>query len=231
MSKEPEQAGQWRALRLYGFELPFFGLWKGAGCVALGWADCLPQYIDWWQKQGFIDPFLQEAFLRSEYIEPDMMEHVLAALMPANALALRVSMATGLRISDVLELKTLDVERGRFTVREGKTGKTRRIRLPAALQVALLKQAGHVYAFPARSDGRKHRTRQAVYKDIRRAAAAFRLKEHVSPHSARKMFAVASLKRYGDLKKVQQLLNHESEAVTLIYVLADELTRRHKHKK
>lgn len=195
----------------------------------MAWEDCLPQYIDWWQKQGFIDSFLQEAFLRAEYISPDMMEHVLAALMPANALALRVSMATGLRISDVLEMKTADVERGRFTVKEGKTGKTRRVRLPVALQVEVLKQSGHIYAFPARSDGRKHRTRQAVYKDIRRAAVAFRLKEHISPHSARKMFAVSSLKRYGDVKKVQQLLNHESDAVTLIYVLADELTRR-KHK-
>lgn len=192
----------------------------------MAWEDCVSEYIDWWERQGFIDPFLQEAFLRAEYISPDMMEHVLAALMPPNALALRVSMATGLRISDVLELKTADVERGRFTVREGKTGKTRRVRLPVALQVEVLKQSGHVYAFPARSDGRKHRTRQAVYKDIRRAATAFRLKEHVSPHSARKMFAVASLKKYGDLKRVQQLLNHESEAVTLIYALADELTRR-----
>lgn len=164
--------------------------------------------------------------MQSDYISPDMMEHVLAALMPANALAIRVSMETGLRIGDVLEIKTVEVQKGRWTVREGKTGKSRRVRLSKALQADVLRQSGHIWAFPGRSDGRCHRTRQAVYKDIRRAAEAFRLREHISPHTARKMFAVASLRRYGDVKKVQQLLNHDNEAVTMIYALADALTAR-----
>lgn len=164
--------------------------------------------------------------MQADYIDPEMMGHVLAALMPANALVIQVSMATGLRVGDVLEIKTSEVQRGRWTVREGKTGKTRRVRLPRELQQAVLRQSGHIYAFPARSDGRRHRTRQAVYKDVRRAAEAFRLREHVSPHTARKMFAVASLRRYGDLKKVQRLLNHSNEAVTLVYAMADALTRR-----
>lgn len=164
--------------------------------------------------------------MQADYIDPADMAHVLAALMPANALAVRMSMATGLRISDVLETKTVDVIKGRWTVREGKTGKTRRIRLPVALQSAILSQSGHIYAFPGRSDGKRHRTRQAIYKDIRRAAEAFRLREHISPHTARKMYAVGALRQYGDVKKVQQLLNHDSEAVTLIYAMADALTAR-----
>ena len=164
--------------------------------------------------------------MRADYIDPEVMEHVLAALMPANALAIRVSMATGLRISDVLEITTEQARRGRWTVHEGKTGKGRRVRLPAVLQAAMLAQAGHIYVWEGRSDGRKHRTRQAVYKDIRRAATAYRLKEHVSPHTARKMYAVDSLRKYGSLAKVQRLLNHESEAVTMVYALADELTER-----
>lgn len=164
--------------------------------------------------------------MQAEYIDPADMAHVLAALMPANALAIRVSMWTGLRIGDVLEIKTADVQKGRWTVREGKTGKSRRVRLPKDLQTDVLRQAGHIYAFPARSDGCRHRTRQAVYKDVRRAAEAFRLREHVSPHSARKIFAVKSLRKYGDLAKVQKLLNHSSEAVTMVYALADVLTQR-----
>lgn len=164
--------------------------------------------------------------MQADYIDPEDMAHVLAALMPANALAIRASMATGLRIGDVLEMKTVDVIKGRWTVREAKTGKTRRIRLPTVLQSAILAQAGHIYAFPGRIDGRRHRTRQAIYKDIRRAADAFRLREHISPHTARKMYAVGALRQYGDIKKVQQLLNHDSEAVTLVYAMADALTAR-----
>ena len=188
-------------------------------------AEYIAEWRDWWLELGFLD-VERWALMQADYISPDMMEHVLAALMPANALAVRVSMATGLRIGDVLEIKTDEIQRGRWTVREGKTGKARRVTLSKALQAAVLRQSGHIWAFPGRSDGRRHRTRQAVYKDIRRAAEAFRLREHISPHSARKMFAVASLRRYGDLKKVQRLLNHDNEAVTMIYALADALTAR-----
>lgn len=210
---------------LFSYEFTFYGLTTAEaapGCV--GGGSGLKNAESW--QRGLEDLEVQEAALRADWIDPEIMEHVLAALMPANALAVRTSMATGLRIGDVLEITTDEVRRGRWTVHEGKTGKGRRVRLPARLRDAILSQAGHVYAFEGRTDGRRHRTRQAVYKDIRRAAEAFRLREHISPHTARKMYAVESLKKYGDLRKVQQLLNHESEAVTMIYALADQLTAR-----
>ena len=145
--------------------------------------------------------------------------------MPANRLACEVSIATGLRIGDVLSITTEQVRGGRWTVTESKTGKRRRVRLPVDLQRRILAQAGPIYAFSGRLDGRRHRTRQAVYKDIRRAAKAFRLQEHVSPHSLRKYYAVEQYKRTGgNLKRVQELLQHDSEAVTAIYALADALT-------
>ena len=61
--------------------------------------------------------------MRSEWIEKGEMEHVLAALMPENRLACEISLATGLRINDVLSLKASDVKKQRFTIREQKTGK------------------------------------------------------------------------------------------------------------
>lgn len=146
--------------------------------------------------------------------------------MPANALAIEVSMRYGLRISDVLSLTPLDVEKGRFTIHESKTGKSRRIKLASDLQAALLRQSNPYWCFPHRLDPHKHRTRQAVYKDVIRAAKAFRLKDHISPHSARKAYAVALYKRYGDMAKVQHMLNHSSLEVTMIYALADSLSPR-----
>ena len=69
---------------------------------------------------------------RTTYANRGQLGHVLAALMPVNALIVRICMATGLRISDVLELRTAELKR-RQTVRESKTGKTRRIQWPADL--------------------------------------------------------------------------------------------------
>ena len=64
--------------------------------------------------------------MRAEWIPGDVMGALLAAMMPANALALEASMATGLRIGDVLAITRQQCARGRFTVSEEKTGKHRR---------------------------------------------------------------------------------------------------------
>lgn len=147
--------------------------------------------------------------------------------MPANRLAVRVSMATGLRISDVLSIKTSQLAE-RFSVIEHKTGKRRRVYIPRALLGEMFAQSGRYYVFPSRCNEMKPRTRQAVFKDLKRAAKLFRVDKDINlaPHSARKVFAVEKLKKTGDLKKVQQLLNHSSEAVTMVYAMADILTER-----
>lgn len=172
--------------------------------------------------------------MRAEWCSNEDLGHLLAALMPANRLALRVSAETGLRINDVLSLKTENLSR-RFSVVEQKTGKKRQIYLSQDLYLSLLGMAGRVWVFEHRLDPAKHRTRNAVYKDLRRAATLFRIdgkmiKAHVSPHSARKIFAVNRFHDTGDLHKVQQLLNHSNEAVTILYAMADILTQRHKRK-
>ena len=163
---------------------------------------------------------------RSDWVNRDVMSHILAALTPENRLAIITSMVTGLRIGDVLCLRRSDIDKDRFTVTEEKTLKRRSIRLPARLRDELLLHCGKIFVFPHRYSERKHRTRQAVYKDIRRAAKAFRVRLHVSPHSARKIYAVSEYKKDMNLKRVQRLLNHSNEAVTMIYALADELTAR-----
>lgn len=146
--------------------------------------------------------------------------------MPENRLALLVSLSTGLRIGDVLNLRTKDIVKGDFSVREQKTGKRKRIHLGKALQTDLLSIAGRVYVFEGRSSELRHRTRQAVYKDLARVATAFRLKG-VSPHTCRKCYAVRNLHVYGDLRKVKKLLNHSNEAVTVLYAMADELSQNY----
>ena len=174
-------------------------------------------------------------FTRSDYVQPVMMEHILAALTPPNRLVMEICLASGLRVSDALNLRTEQLRSksaklpNRISVRELKTGKTRRITLPRELFDRLLAQAGKIYVFPGRLDYRKHRSRQAVYKDIRRAARLFRLPEdlRVSPHSARKIYAVGKYQSSGSLQHVKELLNHTDEAVTILYAMADELTARH----
>lgn len=164
--------------------------------------------------------------MRSEWKPKGEIEHVLASLYPENRLACEVSMITGLRINDVLALKTEQVKNKRFSVREEKTGKVKTVYLPKEIQDRCIACSGQHYVFEHRLNGRKHRTRQAVFKDLKRVSENFKTKEHITPHSMRKVYAVEEYAKCGNLKKVQKLLNHSDEAVTMLYAMADILTKR-----
>lgn len=147
------------------------------------------------------------------------MQEVLDLLTPDNRLVMRVCLHTGLRVSDVLALKP-DQLKPNFWITEQKTRKRRQVGLPEPLLADLRANAGRYWVFPGR-EGRKHRTRQAVWKDVKRAAAALRLPQNVGTHSARKVYAVELLERYGDIDRVKRALNHSDMAVTMIYAMAD----------
>lgn len=154
------------------------------------------------------------------------MGHILAALMPTNALVVRACMRTGLRVSDVLELKTVQL-RPRQTVRERKTGKTRRVCWGQELYTEMLQQSGSMWVFESRTSPRRHRTRQAVYKDIKRAAAVFQRsgavsrRQNIGTHTARKIAAVNAYHK-GGLPAAQRILNHSDPGISLLYALADK---------
>ena len=163
--------------------------------------------------------------MKTEYLLQREVDLVLGLLTPQNRLVLRVLLHTGLRISDVLSLRTEQLKPN-FWVTEHKTGKRTQVGLPEPLLHDLLENAGNFWVFDGARPGR-HRTRQAVWKDVKRAAAACRLTQNVAPHSCRKVYAVELLKKYGDIERVRRALNHGGLAVTMIYAMADQrLTAR-----
>ncbi len=162
--------------------------------------------------------------MTTEYLLNEQVERVLLLLTPVNRLVMRVALHTGLRITDVLSLRTEDLQRGpRWAVTEQKTGKRRTIALPNELWTELKGTCGVEWVFPSRCDPHSHRSRQAVWRDIKRAAKACRLPQNVGPHSARKVYAVRLMEKYGDIEKVRRNLNHDRFSTTLVYAMADSL--------
>ena len=135
--------------------------------------------------------------MKTDYLLHREVGHVLAALMPQNRLIARVCLHTGLRVGDVVSLRTQGIGL-QMMVTEAKTKKRRRVGLTASLLAAIRAQAGPEWAFPGKRPG-THKTRQAVWADVKRAARAFRLPQNVAPHSLRKVYAVELLERYGDI--------------------------------
>lgn len=150
------------------------------------------------------------------------MERVLGLLTPSNRLVMRVCLHTGLRVGDVLSLRTAQLA-PRFWITEQKTGKRRMVGLQSELLYDLQRQAGKEWVFSNLRDQSRHRTRQAVWQDVKRAAKAFRFPQNVAPHSARKVYAVELMRKYGDIEKVRRALNHSSLSVTMLYAMADQL--------
>ena len=161
--------------------------------------------------------------MRTEFLIEREVEQVLHLLTYENRLVMRVLLHTGCRISDVLDWKPEQLKPN-FWITEKKTGKRKQVGLPEPLLSDLLDGSGEEWVFPG-ADPRKHRTRQAVWKDVKRAAAAMRLTVNAAPHSARKVYAVELLNRYGDIERVRRALNHGGLEVTLIYAMADKRLR------
>lgn len=179
---------------------------------------------------------------RTDYLYQRQLDRVLGLLMPGNSLVVRVQLHTGLRVGDVLRM-TFPLRKQSWLT-EGKTGKRRHIGLPQQLIDAIAADAAQyipqhmrryiweapprgvapLWAFPSPRDYKRHRTRQAIWKDIKRAARACRLPQNVGTHSARKVYAVGALRRSGgDIEAVQRLLNHSDVGITLIYAMADKM--------
>ena len=187
--------------------------------------------------------------MKTDYICLDRMKDILSALMPDNRDALLISMFTGLRISDVLRLrweKCSSLRPGMLlSLTAMKTGKSVNVMIsPPVFEVLKRRGAGRYqtgWVFPGRTRGTTSadcgpgssmpRTRQAVWKDLKRCARLYRcdghkLRENVGPHSCRKLFAVSLYRETKSLEVVRRALGHSDVAVTMVYALADQLTSR-----
>ncbi len=142
-----------------------------------------------------------------------------------NVLIMRVSLETGIRVGDVVALRPSDLRGRTITYTAAKTGKAGKAVISLDLAKRLMAIAGDNYIFPHRTDPEKHRTRQTVWRDVKRAAEALRAAgaigtENVSPHSARKTFAVEDAERYG-LEHTRKRLQHAEKSQTKAYAFSD----------
>ena len=157
-----------------------------------------------------------------------------------DAAMLEMLYAAGLRVSELIRLKLLDVNLEAGFVRVfGKgarervvpIGKHARDKLEeylASFRPQLLKQSSSAYLFIARAG--KPMTRQGFWKLLKKYALQADILKTVSPHSLRHSFASHLLEGGADLRTVQIMLGHVDIATTQIYthVARDQLKKMHR---
>lgn len=136
----------------------------------------------------------------------------------------KVGCATGLRITDIVTLKKDILLKDRPTIKEKKTGKSKKIYIPVKLRKELIEFSKYnkEYIFQGRSK-KGHITRQAVHKHFKKIANELKINENVGTHTMRKNFAIRMLKKDKGLTYVKNKLNHSHLADTLLYIINERM--------
>jgi len=144
-----------------------------------------------------------------------------------DAAMLELLYAAGLRVSELINLKLLDVNLEACFLRVSGKGSKERVvpfgsfakqRLDNYLKLArpgLLKQRVSAYLFIARAG--QPMTRQGFWKLLRKYAHKSGLMKHITPHTLRHSFATHLLEGGADLRTVQVMLGHVDISTTQIY--------------
>lgn len=140
--------------------------------------------------------------------------------------------ASGLRISELVGLKTSDIHlREKYIVVVGKGNKERMVPLGEMAILALrnyiekgrpllAKKPGNILFYNYQGNPI---SRQSLYKYIVKLAAENGITKEISPHTIRHSFATHLLEGGTDLRIVQELLGHEDISTTQIYTHIDRL--------
>lgn len=129
---------------------------------------------------------------------------------------------TGLRISDLLDLKVQDVkDKTHIILTEQKTGKIKRFMINGQLKQDIDKYIDNMgdneYLFQSQKGYNKPISRVQAYRILNKAAENIGLEE-IGTHTLRKTFGYWHYKQYKDIALLQELFNHSAPSVTLRYI-------------
>ena len=130
---------------------------------------------------------------------------------------------TGLRISDLLKLKVIDVKNKlHVEIKEQKTGKIKRFPIIGNLQVMIDDYVKNKpisdYLFKSRNGFNKPITRIMAYMIINNACRKCGIEDNIGTHTLRKTFGYHHYQSFHDVAILQYLLNHSSPSITLRYI-------------
>lgn len=158
-----------------------------------------------------------------------------------NKAMLELMYSSGLRVSELINLKNHDIDFENSAVRIfGKGSKERTLPISdyalEAIKIYIEKSKGWLskgktseYLFL--NNHGNNMTRQAFFKILKKIAIEKGIKTDFSPHTLRHSFATHLLERGADLRSIQELLGHSSISTTQIYTyLSNDKLDKNYHK-
>ena len=154
-----------------------------------------------------------------------------------NYIIMKIGINCGFRIETILQMCPRNINGGRITARENKTGKDVQFQINEEIQkiahdyIEEFKITNREYLFQSTKDKTKPVTRQQAWRFIKQLGREAGVSYNIGCHSLRKSFARWFYDETNDLLKTQALLMHSDPRVTLQYICieaADVSKIRHK---
>lgn len=164
-----------------------------------------------------------------KYVEPIRDKKIISRILTytkkqkeRDFIMLMLGFYTGLRISDILNLKVRDVQRTKhIQLKEGKTDKSKLFPINKELSLYLkeycIGKEHYEYLISSREGINKPITRQRAYQIVRETCEMFGL-EHIGCHTLRKTFGYHHYQQYKNVALLQKIFNHSKPSITLIYI-------------
>jgi len=137
---------------------------------------------------------------------------------------LEVFYSTGLRISELVKIKIVNIDYQNNTIKILGKGNKERIVILGKEAVGSIKNylrvsenSHNIYLYPSSHKVNSHLSESYVYKMVKYYLKKVTNNEKMSPHSLRHSFATHLLNKGADLMSVRELLGHEDLSSTQIY--------------
>ncbi len=139
-----------------------------------------------------------------------------------NYMIFNIGINTGLRISDILNLKVIDVKnKSHIVLTEKKTSKKTRILINSNLRYDIDNYIENMneeeYLFKSQKGINNPITRVQAYRILNAAASKLNVTE-IGTHTLRKTFGYWHYNIYKDIAILQEIFNHSSPSITLRYI-------------
>lgn len=139
-----------------------------------------------------------------------------------NYMLFNIGINTGLRVSDILNLKVCDVkERRHIIIKEQKTGKSKRflinLNLKNDLDQYIYGMNEYEFLFKSQKGCNNPISRVQAYRILNEAARNVGLAE-VGTHTMRKTFGYFHYSQFKDIAILQDIFNHSAPSITLRYI-------------
>lgn len=167
-----------------------------------------------------------------EYLTIEEMETLLATPddSPAgkrDSAMMEVFYASGIRVSELINIRTTDINTEMGFIRvSGKGSKERIVPITDFVAEQLDEYTGEVRPLLLKDDDSEHLfitnrgrgfTRQGLWKTIKKYEVLSGIQKNITPHTFRHSFATHLIENGADLRAVQEMLGHSDISTTQIY--------------